>query len=457
MLKRFTVLFFCFIFSASFFVATVKAEEASEIIVTLDGTALEFDVPPQIISGRTMVPMRVIFEALGASVEWESATQTVTAVRNGTTVVMRIGDTSMRVDGREVVIDVPPSLIDGRTLVPARAIAEGLGMDVAWNAASRSVIITSQPPTSPQATPEIPSGATERDGVFSDAILGMEITINNTEWIAYRSNFQVFFYNDVNLSEINLISISSIPFFEGEDADQAITWLWNEMRENHGNSPLTNFVYHERQAIQVSEASYGGYIYSFTAETSDGTVLMSDALFWIAGDRLFICTTSSDEEGAAEVQGVLDGILESFVFIAAAERTTVNSGVSVLVNSQFVDWLSGAEPFLDGAEIMLPLRRTIEALGGSYQEVEAQGQQRIVFSANNRILLIILGSREYAVTDLIETAGGFSFGEGQSYFLNSAPIVRNGEVFFPLTNFAAAMGLEVTRAGDFADISSRGA
>jgi hypothetical protein len=67
MLKRFAVQLFCFLFSILIFITPAYAENA--ITVTIDGNALAFDVPPQLIGGRTMVPMRIIFEALGASVE----------------------------------------------------------------------------------------------------------------------------------------------------------------------------------------------------------------------------------------------------------------------------------------------------------------------------------------------------------------------------------------------------
>ena len=61
----------------TFSAITVIADE--EIRVVLDGQELYFDVPPQLINNRTMVPMRKIFEAMGASVEWEGTTQTIHA------------------------------------------------------------------------------------------------------------------------------------------------------------------------------------------------------------------------------------------------------------------------------------------------------------------------------------------------------------------------------------------
>jgi len=113
------------------------------ISVLLDGTPLTFDVPPQTMDGRTMVPMRAIFEALGAEVDWDAATQTATGTKDGTVVVLQIGSTSPTVNGSVVTIDAPGVVIDGRTLVPLRFVAESFGVDVDWDGETRTITITS--------------------------------------------------------------------------------------------------------------------------------------------------------------------------------------------------------------------------------------------------------------------------------------------------------------------------
>lgn len=115
----------------------------NDIMVTLDGQEIAFDVPPQIINERTLVPMRAIFEALGAEVQWNGETQTVTAANNNTTVQMTIGSVAMYVGATEVILDTPPQIVDERTLVPVRAVAESFDCDVDWDGDSRTVIITS--------------------------------------------------------------------------------------------------------------------------------------------------------------------------------------------------------------------------------------------------------------------------------------------------------------------------
>ena len=113
------------------------------ITVMLDGRELVFDVPPQMISGRTLVPLRTIFEALGATIDWNGNTQTVTATKDDRVVVLTIGSTTPTVNGSVVTIDQPGIIVNARTLVPLRFVAESFGVSVDWNNDTRTVTITS--------------------------------------------------------------------------------------------------------------------------------------------------------------------------------------------------------------------------------------------------------------------------------------------------------------------------
>ncbi|WP_235832661.1 stalk domain-containing protein [Acetivibrio mesophilus] len=115
---------------------------APKIKVLLDGKRIRFDQPPIIQDGRTLVPLRAIFEAMEATVEWDDKTKTVTAKKGDTTVVMVIGNKTMTKNGEKIVLDVPPQIVNGRTLVPARAVAESFGAKVDWDGNTRTVIIT---------------------------------------------------------------------------------------------------------------------------------------------------------------------------------------------------------------------------------------------------------------------------------------------------------------------------
>ena len=113
-------------------VGAVFAAEDKTITVFVDGNKLSFDVPPTSENGRTLVPMRAIFEALDAKVEWIGEENKVVATKNDTVVELVIGSNIMVKNGEEIVLDVPAKATDGRTLVPVRAISEALDANVEW-------------------------------------------------------------------------------------------------------------------------------------------------------------------------------------------------------------------------------------------------------------------------------------------------------------------------------------
>ena len=108
------------------------AEDKKEISIYVNGNKLYSDVAPQIIDGSTLVPLRVIFEALGATVEWNQETKTVSSTLDETSVKLTIGENKLYKNGNEISLSVPAQIIEGRTLVPVRAISESFGYFVDW-------------------------------------------------------------------------------------------------------------------------------------------------------------------------------------------------------------------------------------------------------------------------------------------------------------------------------------
>jgi len=114
---------------------------ADGISVEINGRELAFDVSPTIIDGRTFLPVRTIFESLGLEVKWDNETKTVTGVGNGTSVSLVIDQKVAYVNGKATSLDVPATIIDGRTMVPARFVAESTGAKVGWDNATKTVQI----------------------------------------------------------------------------------------------------------------------------------------------------------------------------------------------------------------------------------------------------------------------------------------------------------------------------
>ncbi|MBR4031032.1 MAG: hypothetical protein IKJ06_06540 [Clostridia bacterium] len=118
-----------------------EPEQPKEISVFIDGKAVNFDVAPVIIDDRTLVPMRAIFEQLGAYVWWEDKIKTAIGVKDSIMVAIAIDNPTMRKNDKEIALDVPAKLIDARTMVPLRAISEAYGCKVEWIDAKKQINI----------------------------------------------------------------------------------------------------------------------------------------------------------------------------------------------------------------------------------------------------------------------------------------------------------------------------
>ena len=123
----------------------------------------KLDVSTTMESGTTLVPLRAIFQALGATVDWDASTQTVTAVKDGTTVKLQIGSSTAYKNGQPVTLQVPGKIIQGNTMVPLRFVSESLGANVDWDGSTQTITITSttrttsdamQPQPKPEPQPE---------------------------------------------------------------------------------------------------------------------------------------------------------------------------------------------------------------------------------------------------------------------------------------------------------------
>jgi len=113
-------------------------------IYSVNGVNKIMDVAPYIKAGRTYVPVRYLGEALGADVAWDEVTKTVTLTKGDKSVVLEIGSTIAKVNGADVQMDVAPEIVNGRTMLPARWVAQGLGYMVGWNEVLKQVVVQEQ-------------------------------------------------------------------------------------------------------------------------------------------------------------------------------------------------------------------------------------------------------------------------------------------------------------------------
>lgn len=132
---------------------------AQNVGIVLNGIALAFDQPPLERDGRVFVPLRGVFERLGARVTFAAGSITMAAGTH--TIALRAGEPTATIDGRTETLDAPPIVIGGRTLVPLRFVAQTLGADVAYDGSTHVVTIAAMPvPPSAAMTPTATAAGT---------------------------------------------------------------------------------------------------------------------------------------------------------------------------------------------------------------------------------------------------------------------------------------------------------
>lgn len=135
----------------------LSIENTSNITVKLNGKQVLFDTQPVTVEGRTLVPVRAIFEALGAQVNWNDSTKTITATTSNTKVQLSIDKNTAYINDKPIVIDVAPRIINNRTMVPLRFISESFGAIVSWNDLTRTIDINYKIPS------EVPNASLEEN------------------------------------------------------------------------------------------------------------------------------------------------------------------------------------------------------------------------------------------------------------------------------------------------------
>lgn len=127
------------------FQTPVEAAPKKEIPITINinGDKLPTDVDPIMIKGRVMLPLRAIFEQLGASVSWEPKQRKITAYKDGVQIILYLDSKVATINGTKVNLDVAPLGYKARTMVPVRFVSEALGQSVNWQTSTRTVTILS--------------------------------------------------------------------------------------------------------------------------------------------------------------------------------------------------------------------------------------------------------------------------------------------------------------------------
>ena len=156
----------------------------NNITVVINNAPVTFQgAPPQQVNGSVLVPLRGVFEQLGASVNYVASTRTIEAIKGATDVVLRLGQDTAYVNGNAEPLAQPPVVINGTTLVPLRFVAESFGAAVQWNGPTQTVNIK----TSSANVAALPSTPTDQNGNVIGQLTGV-YTDTNPPQVTIRVN-----------------------------------------------------------------------------------------------------------------------------------------------------------------------------------------------------------------------------------------------------------------------------
>ena len=261
--RRFMVMVLLGFFLASVFLpatALGQVTQAGEIGIVINQEVQKYDAAPVLINGRTMVPLRGIFEKLGATVEWCADTRTITGTREQSKIILGVGQSRATVDGQEILLDAPPVIIKDRTMVPVRFIAESLGAQVEWNPVKRSVEIQLFQPLMAAANIHLPKeqkpavtiGATnDMGGVLPgmslsavENLLGGPVTVTpgpiGTELRSYHNQYTGYFLVSYYQNQVEWVYTNQPgTSFAGVSVGSSGSGLSSEARYNKGSLQAT--------------------------------------------------------------------------------------------------------------------------------------------------------------------------------------------------------------------------
>ena len=137
----FTLCLFSFVSASAYMSDVVVSLEINNPVIEINGVETETDTAPVIKDGRTLMPIRAIIEAFGGTVTWNGETGTVGLSMMGDNISLTINNSTAFLNNKAHTLDVPPTIINERTMLPIRFVAEGFNLGVAWDEATKTVTV----------------------------------------------------------------------------------------------------------------------------------------------------------------------------------------------------------------------------------------------------------------------------------------------------------------------------
>ena len=255
------------IFIATLFIFALCAVLATPVLaatrITFDGTPLHFNLPVVIRNDRSFFPMRELLTALGAEVSWDAEADVAVAEFGGNRVGFPVGSSAFFVNGKRQEMANAASFIEsGRTYIPVRYAAEGLGFDVGWDAETSTILITT---SRPQSDADLDLGGVspvtyilERygdSGMIAVYVQADGITVYTFDFTDSRAD---------DASPLNVMAYINAIFAHGNFENITLTHMtdtvWHAMLPPQASGVARHFSGFEKDGVKAVYIVNGGYV-----------------------------------------------------------------------------------------------------------------------------------------------------------------------------------------------------
>lgn len=177
------------------------AYQAEEVKIKIDGEELApEDMPPVIIEGRTMLPMRLIAQELGCEVLWSDETKQAFVIDDEYTVGFTLGSKKAIKNGQEFTLDVPATIINDRTMLPVRALANALDLEITWDDPNRTVYIGEGGEAEAPVTPTTPTTQSVKISKVS-----VPTKTTDTQVFAIEADHAIYSYDELYVDDSKVV------------------------------------------------------------------------------------------------------------------------------------------------------------------------------------------------------------------------------------------------------------
>ncbi|HEY4432144.1 MAG TPA: copper amine oxidase N-terminal domain-containing protein [Paenibacillus sp.] len=385
------------------FQSSVKA--ATPISIIIDGVRLSTDQAPVMVNGRTMVPLRAIFEAFNATIKWNQKAQTVTATKDDTTIMLKIGSKTATINNKSVTLDVPGLNLKGRTMVPTRFVSEALGHEVGWNPKTQVVTITTSASNVGNAGP-VSNVVAQDVSDFGDG-RDLQVSFNRAANESLVDHYRVLIVKSGNI--LNLSSAQTVASYNYSTVlptgTNPSTKLTSTSRTVDGDSIKNNQAYvayvltvgKGSNASTLSSASYTMTLVNQTAAVLNN-VQVNDVSDYGDGRDLSVSFNKlSDESKISSYRiFVVKANYSSFNVATANNVSSANYTIVSKTGNNITQILSSAARDVDGALIKtgVSYRVFVMAMDSS------NSANHLLSSVSSAITLSNIGVSNLSVSDV---------------------------------------------------------